>query len=78
MSSISLIRRRGKSPSLNLYRPFKMYPENSIGVLINSSKSFNDLSVEVEAVRVINHFELVLSVECCLYSSQDQCVLKVV
>ncbi|GKG24524.1 hypothetical protein Tco_0395152, partial [Tanacetum coccineum] len=36
--------------------PFKIYPEKSMGVLINSSKSFNDLSVEVEAARVINHF----------------------
>ncbi|GJT64637.1 hypothetical protein Tco_1016117 [Tanacetum coccineum] len=43
------------------FNAFQDVEEKSIRVLINSSKSFNDLSVEVEAVRVINHFELVLS-----------------
>ncbi|GJV59980.1 hypothetical protein Tco_1466080 [Tanacetum coccineum] len=40
----------------DLEMPFKIYPKKSMGVLINSSKSFNDLSVEVEAARVVNHF----------------------
>ncbi|GKA77007.1 hypothetical protein Tco_0783468 [Tanacetum coccineum] len=59
--------------------PFMMYAEKSIGVLINSSKDFKDLSVRIACVSHQPAFGvLVLVVESCLHSNQDQWVLEVV